>query len=75
MVLDVPLYSWESDMKMKCKCCGERMVPVVWGFPSPGIFAKAERGKVILGGCVIEPGAPKFQCPKCNALEEEEYDV
>lgn len=36
------------------------MWPVIYGLPSAKLF-KAKH--VILGGCIIEPNAPEWQCP------------
>lgn len=40
-----------------CPDCGAEMRPVVYGYPSVELIEQAERGEVILGGCVI-PAAP-----------------
>ena len=36
-----------------CPDCGTRMVPIVYGYPGPGMFEDSQRGKIALGGCVV----------------------
>lgn len=45
-----------------CPQCGRPAVPIVYGFPSPGLMEAADRGAVVLGGCVIEGDQPTYQC-------------
>jgi len=35
---------------------GVRVVPIMYGLPTAEGFAAAERGEVVLGGCIIAPG-------------------
>ena len=42
-------------------------MPILYGYPSPRAFAEAEAGRISLGGCMIEPDAPDFACPRCDA--------
>lgn len=55
-------------MRVRRKCCdecGERLVPVVYGMPSAKMFLDAERGKVVLGGCMFD-GIQRTACPVCR---------
>lgn len=45
-----------------CPRCGSRAVPILRGYPSPEAFAMAERGEVVLGGCVVTADDPAFAC-------------
>jgi hypothetical protein len=45
-----------------CPRCGSRAVPILRGYPSPAAFEAAERGEVVLGGCVITGDDPHFAC-------------
>lgn len=56
--------------KPKCRVCGARMIPIVYGLPGPGLMRKAEQGKVSLGGCCISGDGtdPEWECPKCEVL-------
>ncbi len=31
----------------------DQVVPIVYGLPGPGLMEKAESGKVMLGGCIV----------------------
>lgn len=42
------------------------MLPIVFGFPSFALFEAAERGEVVLGGCVVEAGDPTHRCTACG---------
>ncbi len=47
-----------------CPVCGETGVPIVYGYPSGIVWAAAERGLVVLGGCVIYGDDPSWRCYK-----------
>lgn len=51
---------------LKCKHCGGKVLPVVYGLPAPMLLEAAERGELILGGCCIFPENPDYQCPICG---------
>jgi hypothetical protein len=41
--------------------------PLVIGLPDAKTFEAAERGDVVLGGCLMEPGPqPRWACPECR---------
>ena len=42
------------------------VVPIVYGYPHDETMKEYNEGKIILGGCVQETGAPKFYCKKCG---------
>jgi len=43
------------------------MVPIVYGLPGPELFERAERGEVILGGCMPEP--VRWGCGDCRPTD------
>lgn len=49
-------------------CTGEPLgVPLVYGLPSSEAFEAAERGHLVLAGCLMEPGlTPSWACPECQ---------
>jgi hypothetical protein len=52
----------------KCPSCGERAgVPVQYGLPSREMAEAAERGEVVLGGCVLTDDDPPRCCTECRA--------
>ena len=48
------------------KCGSEQVVPIGYGLPGPEMAAMADRGEIVLGGCVIEPDAPRWSCKACG---------
>lgn len=51
----------------RCPRCGAVPTPVAYGYPSPEMFEAAERGEILLGGCVIFDGQPSSRCSACGA--------
>ena len=51
----------------KCPCCGGKVVPILYGEPSSEAFEKADRGEIVLGGCIIFADMPEYQCTGCGA--------
>lgn len=60
-----------------CPRCGVgRVIPIVYGYPGPGMFEQARRGEISLGGCVIMPGQPHTtECPVCHFGRDESRDI
>ena len=58
-----------ADGATPCPACGGRLVPIVYGLPSPEGFQAAERGEVALGGCTVTGDDPQLRCLTCG----EEY--
>jgi ADP-ribosylglycohydrolase len=50
----------------RCTACGSRLrlLPVLYGYPTADAFEAAERGELIIGGCI--PGDPKKVCSVCH---------
>jgi hypothetical protein len=49
------------------QCGGRRLIPIAYGLPGPELFEAAERGEVILGGCLVDDANPLWQCASCGA--------
>jgi hypothetical protein len=41
-------------------------VPVVYGLPAAEAVSAAERGEIVLGGCVIASDVPEWSCRRCG---------
>ena len=48
------------------QCQRNDTVPIMYGLPSHEGFEAAERGEVVIGGCVVEPDNPRWACPACE---------
>ena len=65
VAFDAPVISVRRK-PVKCKHCGGRVAPVLYGEPSPEMMDAADRGEVVLGGCCISADGPDYQCPVCG---------
>lgn len=61
---NAPLSATEDG---RCPRCNGETVPIAYGFPGAGMFEAAERGEILLGGCVIFEGQPTSRCSECGA--------
>ena len=53
--------------KAVCPACkSNNVVPIAYGLPGFEMIEEANKGKIHLGGCVIEEGAPDFHCNDCE---------
>lgn len=54
--------------RRRCPRCHARAgVPILYGFPMEDAIEAAERGEIVLGGDVIDPGQqPNHACTKCG---------
>lgn len=68
-----------TPMKLggKCPYCGGKLLPIVYGEPGPELFEKADRGEVILGGCIVSGFDPQKECSECGfqflEVDEKEF--
>jgi hypothetical protein len=58
-----------SQVDERCRACGGRVLPVLWGMPDVEAMEAAERGELIIGGCT--PDDIELGC-ECGATA---YDV
>ena len=51
-----------------CPRCGvdAPMIPIVFGYPMPETFEAADRGELILGGCLVAGENPTHRCSACG---------
>lgn len=71
--------TWIDKIKSKnntetCPECGDKIIPVIYGYPSPELMQKEAKGEVRLGGCVMNfhnPSHYYFYCEKCS----KEFDM
>ena len=55
-------------LKIKCPSCNisGHVVPIIYGMPNEKAIQKQDKGNAILGGCLMEEGAPKYHCKDCE---------
>ena len=51
-----------------CPQCGSTdAIRIAYGYPTFEMGEAADRGEIRLGGCVIGPESPDYECLRCNA--------
>jgi hypothetical protein len=51
-----------------CPACGSRdAVQIIYGLPGRELMDAELRGKVVLGGCIVGPESPEYECRACHA--------
>lgn len=53
-------------MNRKCPKCGEVLVDIVYGFPTPECFDAEDKKEIYLGGCGEFDDNPKYHCYNCG---------
>lgn len=57
----------EALKRHSCPQCLEAEgVEIAYGMPSNETLELLDRGLIVLGGCVIREGGPKYQCLWCD---------
>ena len=59
-------------------CGSAGVLPIVYGLPGDELAWAADRGEVVLGGCIIESDAPTRECTVCGHAwrpDEEQREV
>lgn len=51
---------------VKCHHCGHKVLRIQYGYPSHAMMEAAERGEILLGGCIISEDSPDCACPVCG---------
>ena len=52
-----------------CPVCGGKAISIMNGLPlRPDLFDQADRGEIVLGGCMVTGFDPKLQCAACGHL-------
>ena len=47
-------------------CKSNKVVPIAYGLPGFEMREEAIKGKIHLGGCMIEDDSPDFHCNECE---------
>ena len=48
------------------RCAHQDWRSIVYGLPSFDLFQAADRGEVVLGGCMVEDEQPSARCGNCG---------
>lgn len=52
----------------KCPNCNEKLVKIIYGYPTAEAFEKSQKKQLYLGGCMIPIGIeqPIYHCYNCS---------
>ncbi len=53
-------------MKSCPQCKSNMIIDIIYGYPSDELQDDSSKGKVELGGCLIEPYNPEYKCKSCG---------
>ena len=60
---------------MNCPKCNNIMKQYVYGFPTPDLMDKADKGEIILAGCTADLFEPSHYCQECQEQYPQFYDM
>lgn len=49
-----------------CPNCGDELVEILYGRPTPDVYQEVEQKKLYLGGCVVGNKVAKYHCYGCG---------
>jgi len=54
-------------MRERCPKCGsDELIQISYGLPTTKAVERANKGEIILGGCVVSEDSPLWCCNKCK---------
>jgi hypothetical protein len=56
----------KDDQQVCPSCHATSLVRVARGYPTPETMDAAERGEVVLGGCMVGADVPELACRSCG---------
>ena len=61
-----PPCTYQDKSNKICPICkkSDKVIPIVYGFPSPELVKEAKKGKVRLGGCQVSFCMPHWYCKR-----------
>ena len=48
------------------KCKSLKIIPIIYGMPDFELAKDEEKGRAVLGGCVVEKNDPTYHCKECK---------
>jgi len=58
----------------KCPNCNStNVVPIMYGYPGPEAVADSDKGRVHLGGCIVDIMQPDLYCKDCDCKWQRTY--
>ena len=49
-----------------CPTCSTQLRQIAYGYRTSEAFESAERGEIVLGGCIVMDDAPTWACRGCG---------
>jgi hypothetical protein len=68
MVVSRPEAGFLMPSSMRCPECRKplKLVPILYGYPAPEAFEAERRGELVIAGCMVGEGDPKWACAACQ---------
>jgi hypothetical protein len=58
---------FSKGQPIQCPSCGaDKVIPILYGYPSSGAIAAAREGKTVLGGSITTDNDPSWECTGCG---------
>lgn len=65
--IDAATGDWfDMEINVCPKCAANAGVPIVYGLPGPEMESDASAGRIVFGGCDLEPGQANRACTACG---------
>jgi hypothetical protein len=70
LYIEFPPYCKYNRKDKTCQLCGkgDKVIPVVYGYPSKKGLRLSKRGKIALGGCIVSDCDPQWYCKRDKLL-------
>jgi len=46
-------------------CASNNIAAIAFGYPGPEMMEESQRGKIVLGGCIVTDDDPEWHCKDC----------
>jgi len=63
--MDTKKSSKRKPKKVCPNCNSKNVIPIMYGLPSYEAFLDSQKGKFMLGGCIIDEDSPNWHCKDC----------
>ncbi len=75
--MENPKLEYKAKPRKCPNCKSKRIANILYGYPafSEELSKKLDEGKITLGGCVVNPDNPRWECADCGTLFFRKLDL